>query len=487
MTIQLILLIPVLVMVLLLFVKNGKGVNWVSFIGSLIQLGWIIHVGVEVMIAQAHGKTGFIYEERYQFLQSLQSSFHFGIDGLSYVLLLLTAAVVVAGVLMSWNENRLSKEFHFLLWLLSFGAYGFFLSQDSFVMFLFLEVAVLPKYLLISNWGSGNRAKAANKLALMLMLGSGFILVGLLGLYFSTPGPQRSFDLAILAQQAFSPELQGLYFPFLFIGFGIFTALFPFHTWVPDGHSSAPTAGSMFLAGISMKMGGYGCFKVAIYLLPEGAKHYATWIVGISAIGILYGALVTLRQKDLKYMNAYSSISHCGFVLLGLGSLNATASTGAVLQLISHGLMTALFFGVIGMVYSRTHTREIAAMSGLQKKIPFIITLLYIAGLCSLGLPGLSGFTAEMTIFNGTWAAGYKWATIVAASSIVVTAVYILRAVTKIAMGPASTDEHFTDASWQEKVGALVLIFFILALGISPNLWVKLVQVDIVNLLGRMN
>ena len=242
-----------------------------------------------------------------------------------------------------------------------------------------------------------------------------------------------------LSQIQLPVETQKIIFPFLFIGFGVFTALFPFHTWVPDGHSSAPTAGSMFLAGISMKLGGYGCLRVATYLLPDAAKEYSLIIIILAAIAILYGAFATMMQKDLKYINAYSSVSHCGFVLLGIGMLTKTAITGAVMQMVSHGLMTALFFAVIGMIYERTHTRLVSEMSGLMKTMPFIMTVLFIVGLCSLGLPGFSGFVAEMTVFMGSWQiadTAYRIATIAACMSIVVTAVYILRAIGKTAMGP---------------------------------------------------
>src|SRR5262249_11759281 len=210
-------------------------------------------------------------------------------------------------------------------------------------------------------------------------------------------------------------------------------------TWVPDGHSSAPTAGSMFLAGISMKLGGYGCLRVATYLMPEGAKEYANIIIVLSTIAILYGAFATMMQKDLKYINAYSSVSHCGFVLLGIGMLTKTAITGAVIQMVSHGLMTALFFAVIGMIYERTHTRSVKELGGLLKVMPFITTIFFIVGLCSLGLPGFSGFVAEMTVFMGSWQRAelpYRLATIAACMSIVVTAVYILRAIGQTAMGP---------------------------------------------------
>jgi NADH-quinone oxidoreductase subunit M len=275
-----------------------------------------------------------------------------------------------------------------------------------------------------------------------------------------------------LSTTTLSVETQKLFFPFIFLGFGVFTALFPFHTWVPDGHSSAPTAGSMFLAGISMKLGGYGALRAATWLLPEGAKEYANIIILLSAIAILYGAFATMMQKDLKYMNAYSSVSHCGFVLLGIGMLTKTAMNGAVMQMVSHGLMTALFFAVIGMIYERTHTRSISEMGGLMKTMPFIMTILFISGLCSLGLPGLSGFVAEMTIFMGAWEhtdAFHRVATIAACMSIVVTAVYILRAIGQIAMGPIKAEfSALADATWYEKSAAVLLIVGILAIGIAP-------------------
>jgi len=259
----------------------------------------------------------------------------------------------------------------------------------------------------------------------------------------------------------------------LFLGFGVFTALFPVHTWVPDGHSSAPTAGSMFLAGISMKLGGYGCLRVATWLLPEGARQYGDLIVVLSAIAILYGAFATMMQRDLKYINAYSSVSHVGFSLLGIGMLTHTAITGALLQMVSHGLRTALFFAVIGMVYDRTHTRMVNEMGGLLKVMPFIGTVFFLVGLCSLGLPGFSGFVAEMTVFMGSWQHDelfYRVATIASCASIVVTAVYILRAAGKSIMGPMADEHHLTlsDAAWNEKLAAVVLLTGIVIIGIAP-------------------
>ena len=471
MNLLLLILVPLLTAIAVLLVPNKTQVRWVAFIGSVIQFALAFGLLGAFRNARAGGQTAqMLFEQQYNWFPNWSISFHFGVDGIAVAMILLTAFVVIAGVLVSWNMEKMTKEFYFLLILLSLGAYGFFISLDLFILFFFLEIAVIPKYLLIGIWGSGKKEYAANKLALMLMGGSALVLVGLLGLYFGGGG--RTFDLMQLAQTKIPVQTQLICFPLLFVGFGVFTALFPFHTWVPDGHSSAPTAGSMFLAGISMKLGGYGCLRVATYIMPDGAKEYANIIIVLSSIAILYGAFATMMQKDLKYINAYSSVSHCGFVLLGIGMLTKTAVTGAVMQMVSHGLMTALFFAVIGMIYERTHTRQVNEMGGLLRTMPFISTILFIVGLCSLGLPGLSGFVAEMTVFMGSWEHTdnfHRIATVAACLSIVVTAVYILRAVGQTAMGPIKEEfKNLSDATWNEKLAAIILIGGILAIGIAP-------------------
>ncbi len=464
--------IPLLTALAVLLAGNKQQVKWISLVGSMLQLGLSIVLLIAFREERATGNTTqMLFEHSYKLFSTPNINFHFGVDGISVAMILLTSFVLIAGVLVSWNIEKMTKEFYFLLILLALGAYGFFISLDLFILFFFLEISVIPKYLLIGIWGSGKKEYSANKLALMLMGGSALILVGILGLYF-TAG--QSFDILTLSTTKIPGNIQLVIFPLLFLGFGVFTALFPLHTWVPDGHSSAPTAGSMFLAGISMKLGGYGCLRVATYLLPEGAKEYADIIIVLSAIAILYGAFATMMQKDLKYINAYSSVSHVGFSLLGIGMLTQTAITGALMQMVSHGLMTALFFAVIGMIYDRTHTRMVNEMGGLMKVMPFITTVFFIVGLCSLGLPGLSGFVAEMTVFMGSWQqddAFHRIATIAAAMSIVVTAVYILRAIGNTAMGPLKNESYLQlkDASWNEKLAAIVLVGGILAIGIAPG------------------
>lgn len=473
MNLSLLILLPLITAVGVLLSRNAQQVKSISLVGSVIQFVLAI---VLLFVFRAERMAGnmhqMLFTERYTWFAPLNIEYFIGVDGISVAMIMLTSFVVLAGVLVSWNVEKMTKEFYFLLILLSLGAYGFFISLDLFTLFFFLEIAVIPKYLLIGIWGSGKKEYSANKLALMLMGGSALVLVGLLGTYFLSG--IYSFDLLKLSEVHIPVDIQKIFFPMMFIGFGVFTAIFPFHTWVPDGHSSAPTAGSMFLAGISMKLGGYGCLRVATYLMPEAAHEYSSLIIILASIAILYGAFATMMQTDLKYINAYSSVSHCGFVLLGIGMLTKTAITGAVMQMVSHGLMTALFFAVIGMIYERTHTRIVSQMGGLLKVMPFVCSVFFIAGLCSLGLPGFSGFVAEMTVFVGSWEkadAFYRIATIAACASIVVTAVYILRAIGQVAMGPMKDDGHaheMTDARWNEKLAAGVLILGIVAIGMAP-------------------
>ena len=489
MNLSLLVIVPLITTVLLLFVRGQSGVRRIALAGVSIQL--VLAFALLGLYWQERGVGGtaagnasaFLFEYRHAWFSALHIDYHVGVDGISVAMILLTAFVMVGAVLVSWTIKSMTKEFFVLLLLLSAGAYGFFISLDLFTLFFFLEVSVIPKFLLIGIWGSCRKEYAAMKLALMLMAGSAMVFIGLLGLYYNTgvaggyvagaAGGPHTFDWPAIAQMQVPVKAQLLFFPFLFIGFGIFTALFPFHTWVPDGHSSAPTAASMFLAGISMKLGGYGCLRVAVSLMPAAAREYSPFIVGLATIAIIYGAFATMMQKDLKYINAYSSVSHCGFILLGIGMLTRTAVNRAVMQMISHGLMTALFFAAIGMIYDRTHTRLVERLGGLLKIMPFISSIFVIAGLCSLGLPGLSGFAAEITVFMGSWqhpGGMYHLATILACASIVVTAVYILRATGQTIMGPVKDAEYngLTDATWNERLAGILLVAGIIAIGVAP-------------------
>lgn len=468
---NILILVPLVTAMLLIFLRDVKQIRGVAFIGSSVQLILSLMLLFSYTAERNAGNTSqMLFESLHQWYPSLGINYHVGVDGISVAMILLTAIVVLTGILFSWKVETRAKEFFFLIIFLSLGAYGFFISLDLFTMFFFLELAVIPKYLLIAIWGSGKKVYSANKLALMLMGGSALVLVAILGIFYNAG---HSFDILAISQTHIPLEIQKILFPLAFIGFGVFTAMFPFHTWAPDGHSSAPTAASMFLAGISMKLGGYGCLRVATYLMPEAAQEYSSWIIILASIAILYGAFATMMQKDLKYINAYSSVSHCGFVLLGIGMLTKISIAGAVMQMVSHGLMTALFFAAIGMIYERSHTRQVSELGGLLKTIPFISVVIFIAGLCSLGLPGLSGFVAEMTVFVGSWQhpdAFHRIATIIGCASIVVTAVYILRALGTAVMGPIKNPHflHLKDAEWNEKLASAILIIAILAIGFAP-------------------
>jgi NADH-quinone oxidoreductase subunit M len=411
----------------------------------------------------------------YLWFKSLNIHYAVGVDGISVAMIALTSIVVFAGIFASWEVEYLRKEFFISLILLATGVFGFFISLDLFTMFLFYELAVIPMYLLIGIWGSGPKEYSAMKLTLMLMGGSALLLVGLLGIYFNSAadGNQLTFNIIEISKVTIPITAQRLFFPLTFVGFGVLGALFPFHTWSPDGHASAPTAVSMLHAGVLMKLGGYGAFRVAIFLMPEAAKELSWIFIILTSISVVYGAFGAIAQKDLKYINAYSSVSHCGLVLFAVLMMNQTAMNGAVLQMISHGLMTALFFALIGMLYGRTHTRMINEMGGLMKVIPFLSVCYVIAGLASLGLPGLSGFVAEMTIFVGAFQHPdlfHRIVTIVAVSSIVITAVYILRVVAILLLGPTTNEhhEHLTDATWFEKLSAGTLIAAVAAIGLAP-------------------
>ena len=473
-------LIPVLTVLALLFCKELKNIRVIAAVGMTIQLLQAIRLVFIYMAERASGNDSeMILKKPYQWFDSINIQYAVGVDGISVLMILLTGIIIFTGIFTSWKMEYLTKEFFISLIVLATGVFGFFISLDLFTLFLFYELAVLPMYLLIGIWGTGKKEYAAMKLTLMLMGGSALLLVGLLGIYFNSApdGGQLTFNILEIAKVTIPIEAQRFFFPLTFIGFGVLGALFPFHTWSPDGHASAPTAVSMLHAGVLMKLGGYGAFRVAMYLMPEAANEMAWIFIILTSTSVIYGALGAIVQTDLKYINAYSSVSHCGLVLFAVLMMNQTAFDGAILQMLSHGLMTALFFALIGMIYERTGTRDIKKMGGLMKVMPFLAVAYVIAGFASLGLPGLSGFVAEMTIFVGAFQnedTFHRIVTIIAVSSIVVTAVYILRVVGKILLGPMIDEKHslISDAVWHEKIPIFILLFTIIAMGIAP-LWMS--------------
>lgn len=476
----LLLIVPVLTIIAIALSRNPDQVRRSAAVGMGIQMLQSLYLVIAYLNERSSGNIDeMVFTRKFMWFKTLNIQYDTGVDGISVSLIALTGIVIFTGVLASWKVEYMQKEFFIALITLATGVFGFFISLDLFTMFLFFELAVIPMYLLIGIWGSGKKEYSAMKLTLMLMGASALLLVGILGLYsFSAGnGGPLTFNILEIAKNKLPHDAQMKFFPMVFIGFGVLGALFPFHTWSPDGHSSAPTAVSMLHAGVLMKMGGYGCLRVAMYLMPDAANEMGWIFIILTAISTVYGAFGAIVQKDLKYINAYSSVSHCGLVLFAILMSTRLSINGSVLQMISHGLMTALFFALIGMIYERTHTRDIRLMGGLMKVIPFLAVCYVIAGLASLGLPGLSGFVAEMNIFFGSFerqSMFYKIATIVACSSIVITAVYILRVVGTLLLGPINNEEYkqITDAKWYERVSTLVLIIAIAAMGLAP-LWLS--------------
>lgn len=476
--------IPVLMLLGLWFARNLNQVRGVMVAGSSCLLALSIWLTVYFIQQRAAGNVDeMLLTYSMSWFKPLNICYNVGVDGISVVMLLLSSIIVFTGTFASWQLKPMTKEYFLWFTLLSTGVYGFFISIDMFTMFMFYEVALIPMYLLIGVWGSGNKEYAAMKLTLMLMGGSALLILGILGIYYFS-GATTMDITKIAALHNIPVDIQKIFFPFVFIGFGVLGALFPFHTWSPDGHASAPTAVSMLHAGVLMKLGGYGCFRIAMYLLPDAAQELAWIFLILTTISVVYGALSACVQTDLKYINAYSSVSHCGLVLFALLMMTKTACTGAILQMLSHGLMTALFFALIGMIYGRTHTRDVRKLGGLMKIMPFLSVGYVIAGLANLGLPGFSGFVAEMTIFVGSFENAdtfHRAATIIACTSIVVTAVYILRVVGKILFQKVA-DPHYlelTDATWDERVAVICLIACVAGLGVFP-LWAQGVISDAV-------
>lgn len=468
--------IPVLMLLGLWIARNDNQVRGVMVAGASAILVLAVWLTVTFVQMRHAGNTdAMLFTASIPWFKPLNIAYSVGVDGISVVMILLSAIIVWTGTFASWRMQPMMKEYFLWFTLLSIGVFGFFISTDMFTMFMFYEVALIPMYLLIGVWGTGPKEYAAMKLTLMLMGGSALLIIGILGIYYFS-GATTMEVTQIAALHNIPVEVQKVFFPFIFIGFGVLGAMFPFHTWSPDGHASAPSAVSMLHAGVLMKLGGYGCFRIAMYLLPEAAQELSWIFLILTTCSVVYGALSACVQTDLKYINAYSSVSHCGLVLFALLMMTQTACTGAILQMLSHGLMTALFFAVIGMIYHRAGTRDVRYLGGLMKVIPFLSVAYVIAGLANLGLPGFSGFVAEMTIFVGSFQNADMFrrvCTIIACTSIVITAVYILRVVGKILYQkvPNPEFEKLHDASWDERVAVIGLIACVVGLGMFP-LWV---------------
>jgi NADH-quinone oxidoreductase subunit M len=434
---------------------------------------------------------------RVPWIPALGIEYYLAADGISTTLAWLTGLAAVAGILFSWNvEHRVNEFFGFYLALIG-GVYGVFLSFDLFLLFVFYEIAIIPKYFIIAIWGSTRREYGAMKLALYSFVGSALVLAVLLAAYVVAGGKTMALDE--LARYPFARSFQLWAFPVSFLGFAILAGLWPFHTWAPTGHVAAPTGASMLLAGVVMKLGAYGCLRVAMVLFPLGLDDWGYRIFGLASwrdvfawlavIGIVYGATVALVQKDFKFVIGYSSVSHMGFVLLGLMTLNSIGLSGAVLQMFSHGIIAGLLFAVVGrMVYDRTHTRDLDQIRwvSLGKTLPFAALTFTLASVASMGLPGFSGFVAELQVLIGAWRS-YPTMAVVTGAGILIGAAYSLRALqlaffadadtgTAPARRPSLEGVDLRPITWPEKAGAALLIGCSLVIGLYPRLLLDLIQ-----------
>jgi NADH-quinone oxidoreductase subunit M len=459
--------------------------------GIAIRLTSLVGAGVSFagsLVAAARHAQGLELRESLPLVPSLGISYALSADGWSVVLLLLTGLILFAGCWASWTVKKRDREFYVLLLVLSTGVFGVFVCLDLFLLFLFYEIAVLPMYLLIGIWGSskpipprgpfrwamqrmdvGGREYAAMKLTLMLLGGSAFILVGILAMARAGGG---TFHIETLAARALPHDLQMWVFPLLWIGFGSLAGVWPFHTWSPDGHASAPTAVSMLHAGVLMKLGAFGVIRVGMVLCPEGAAAWAPLVGAIAALNVVYGALSAMAQTDLKYVIAYSSVSHMGVVLLGAATMTVNGWNGAVFQMFAHGIMTGMFFALVGLVYEKAHSRDIPAMGGFAKAMPGIAVCFTLAGLSSLGLPGTAGFVAEFLVFLGAYESKHALWMVPAVLGAFFTAVYVLRAARQIFWGPPKTEQfpHLEDARGPEWVALILLGVAIVLFGVWPAL-----------------
>ena len=490
---------PILTAVIILLLPKERKENARMFALAATALGLLLAVYLYVDYNRNLPVPGTSWAETLRFVEevpwvpSIGLNYIVGVDGLSTTLVLLTAVVGLGGVLISWSIEDRPREFFAFFLLLVAGVQGVFVAVDGFLLFFFYELAVLPMYVLIVIWGwEKTREYASMKLTLYLLIGSFFSFIAFLVLYFLLPeysaATSPTFDLRVWSEAQFPIDVQHIWFLPLFLGFGVLAGIWPLHNWSPDGHVAAPTAVSMIHAGVLMKLGAYASMRVGIQILPEGTVYWMPLIILLTLVNVLYGSWVAMRQTDMKYLIGYSSVSHMGLVTMGFAAMNLNGFMGAGIQMVSHGIMTALFFSVVGMVYDRAHTRDMLQLGGMMKVLPWAMVAFIVGGLVSMGMPGLSGFIAEFPIFMGVWngtsmdlsgseailnpANYYNWIAILAILGIIITAAYILRAIGRVFFG--EYDEH----KWHDmrpllgidKVALVTFVVILIAIGLFPSI-----------------
>ena len=520
---------PVIAAVIMMMLPEDRGENakMLGLAATLVGLALSLYLYIDYNInwvPNIDKTTDWVdtlaYFEYLPWVESLGINYILGVDGMSMTLVLLTAIVGLCGVLISWSISDRPREFYAFFMLLITGVHGVFVAVDGFLLFFFYEVAVLPMYIMIVMWGWKERREYASmKLTLYILIGSFIALIPFLILYFQLPSNlpatlpgnlppleagMRTFDLRYWSAAEVSFEAQKQYFMPLFIGFIILAGMFPFHNWSPDGHVAAPTAVSMIHAGVLMKLGGYAAMRIGIQILPAGAVYWMPALILLTLINVIYGSLIAMRQRDLKYMIGYSSVSHMGLVVMGFAAMNVNGFLGAGIQMVSHGLMTAMFFSCVGMVYDRAHSRSLDELSGMMKMFPWVTVAFILGSLVSMGMPGLSGFIAEFPIFMGVWNGGtlnlggtafglnpatfYPIVAIISVLGIIITAAYLLRAVTTVFFG--EYDEH----KWHDMrpimaIDKLTLLIFcstLIIIGVFPNVIAPIVTSGIEPIVARV-
>jgi NADH-quinone oxidoreductase subunit M len=498
------------VVILLLPKERGENARMLGFaamaIGLLLSLYVYITYNQNLPVPGTRWADTLMFMEEYAWVPSIGINYIVGVDGLSATLVLLTAIVGMGGVLISWSIDDRPREFYAFFMLLVAGVNGVFIAVDGFMLFFFYELAVLPMYVMIVIWGWKERREyAAMKLTLYLLIGSFISFIAMLVLYFQLPdqGLVSTFDLRVWSEANFPFQTQAVWFMPLFLGFAVLAGIWPLHNWSPDGHVAAPTAVSMIHAGVLMKLGAYASMRIGIQILPEGTVYWMPFVIILTLVNVVYGAFVAMRQRDLKYLIGYSSVSHMGLVSMGFAAMNLNGFLGAGIQMVSHGIMTALFFSVVGMIYDRAHTRNMDELSGMRVPLPWLVIPFIIGGLVSMGMPGLSGFIAEFPIFMGVWQGTsldlsavfglnpsnyYGWVAVIAVLGIIITAAYILRAVSKVFFGEYDP-EKYHDMRPILGIDKVVLVGFsaiLILIGVLPVVIAPIVEAGVLPVVERV-
>jgi NADH-quinone oxidoreductase subunit M len=487
--------VPLVAAALLVFIPDERKdvVRWLSALTGAALFAISMYV---FFVYETGGNGEYQFYIRWDWLENVGFlgehgiALTFGVDGIAAPMVLLTGVVAFGGALVSWKIEHHNKDFFILFWVLVSGVYGTFQSLDLFFFFFWYEVAVLPMYLLIAVWGSSSvfptfaRSKeySAMKLTIMLVAASILIFVGIFAVFHEAGA--GTFDLPTLYAVQYDENFQKIVFPLFVIGCGVLAGLWPFHTWSPDGHVAAPTAVSMLHAGVLMKLGAFGIIRLGIQLLPEGATFWMPGLMILATCNVVYGAFSATAQRDFKYMIGYSSVSHMGLVLMGLATMTVIGVNGAVLQMFSHGIMTAMFFAMVGALYDQAHTRDMTLFNGLVQRMPLFVFFFGVAGLASLGLPGLSGFVAEFHVFVGAFRT-YPWAAALGIFAAALTAVYILRMMSMAFFGPFNEKwEELREMTYLERATGALLLAFLLFMGLWPAPFIDRIQETVRNLPG---